>query len=331
VGLSSSPSSGSKPKGALPEDIRRALRSNYNPEKSSIRPLSSPCSSSSSCNSPIRITSLLTPHERERDADSPDEYFYNAPLMVQHNDGLFRDKLSNLYGQMLPQCGGGVFLDLGSSWVSHLPSEPYPSEVWLHGMNEEELDRNKAGTGWKIVRSFNDPNDELNAALLSRDTPNNRVSFPAQSCLLPEIPDDSVDLVGVCAAFQYFRFPERVAGEILRVLKPNGRCVVSFSNRMFSSKAIRAWKSSTSDNERVRYVSNVLQDGAILRRVQNNDEDDDCCEARLVVERTVMEGSTKAALALPLSIMMGRRLVEDPFLAVVVRKQMTTDIEEQQN
>jgi ubiquinone/menaquinone biosynthesis C-methylase UbiE len=40
----------------------------------------------------------------------------------------------------------------------------------------------------------------------------------------------------------------KVFEEIGRVLKPNGRCCVSFSNRMFPTKAILAWRMSSNED-----------------------------------------------------------------------------------
>mmetsp|Transcript_17671 Transcript_17671/g.51432 ORF Transcript_17671/g.51432 Transcript_17671/m.51432 type:complete len:293 (-) Transcript_17671:563-1441(-) len=220
----------------------------------------------------VLLRSLLTPADRSRAADAPDEYFYDAPMMTQHNDDRFRAELSSLYASVLPPDGGGTFLDLGSSWVSHLPDDPQPARVWLHGMNAEELERNPAGNGWRIARSFNDDvvrvgADSADADLLASEGRGEEEIFDASSPplprLLPEIPPDSVDVVGICAAFQYWRFPERVAAEILRVLKPGGTVVVSFSNRMFSSKAVGAW-TRRNDAERIEYVAEVLERGAAL-------------------------------------------------------------------
>lgn len=52
-----------------------------------------------------------------------------------------------------------------------------------------------------------------------------------------------------CAAcprsVQYMQQPERVFAEIYRVLKPGGVVIMSFSNRMFYTKAIQAWRDAT--------------------------------------------------------------------------------------
>ena len=241
-------------------------------------------------------------------------------MLVQHNDDAFRSKLSALYSEVLPAGGGGTFLDLGSSWVSHLPDEPRPTNVWLHGMNQEELDRNPAGNGWKIVKSFND-SDEINQKLLASVAggTSGDNSITTNSMLLPEIPDGSVDVVGICAAFQYWRFPERVVGEILRVLKPGGSCVVSFSNRMFASKAVGAWSKRTAHRDRLQYVCDVLMNGA--RSTETSSDEVQKTTYGLKVERTLSDGSMAAAIIAPISMMLGYQPLGDPFMAVVANKQ----------
>ena len=44
---------------------------------------------------------------------------------------------------------------------------------------------------------------------------------------------------------QYLQQPERVIREVHRVLKPGGVCIFTFSNRMFYSKAIAAWRDAS--------------------------------------------------------------------------------------
>ena len=56
--------------------------------------------------------------------------------------------------------------------------------------------------------------------------------------------DEEFDLCTIAVSVQYLTPPVKVFGEIARVLKPNGKCCVSFSNRMFPTKAILAWRMS---------------------------------------------------------------------------------------
>ena len=56
---------------------------------------------------------------------------------------------------------------------------------------------------------------------------------------------NTFDAVLCCASVQYMQQPECVFAEILRVLKPDGVCIVTFSNRLFYEKAIRAWRNNS--------------------------------------------------------------------------------------
>jgi SAM-dependent methyltransferase len=48
--------------------------------------------------------------------------------------------------------------------------------------------------------------------------------------------DASFNAVLCCVSVQYLQQPERVFSEIYRVLKPQGVCIISFSNRLYSTK-----------------------------------------------------------------------------------------------
>ncbi|MEB3321405.1 MAG: methyltransferase domain-containing protein, partial [Synechococcaceae cyanobacterium] len=148
---------------------------------------------------------------------------------VQHLDGAFRTRLTRLYRECLPS--GTVLLDLMSSWVSHLPEELRYGQVIGHGLNARELEANpRLDRHW--VQDLNhDP-------------------------LLP-LADASIDAALIVAGWQYLRHPEQVAEELLRVVRPGGRLIVAFSNRLFFQKAPRVWLES-SDRDRLIVVAKVL-------------------------------------------------------------------------
>ena len=52
----------------------------------------------------------------------------------------------------------------------------------------------------------------------------------------------SVDVVCCALSVQYLQFPAAVFEEFARVLDEGGHLIVSFSNRMFPTKAVRAWR-----------------------------------------------------------------------------------------
>ncbi len=66
---------------------------------------------------------------------------------------------------------------------------------------------------------------------------------------------NTFDAVVCCVSVQYMQQPERVFAEIHRVLKPGGVCIMTFSSRLFYSKAIQGWR----DNSAYGRVSLVKQ------------------------------------------------------------------------
>ena len=109
-----------------------------------------------------------------------------------------------------------------SSWVSHLPEDINYSKVSAQGMNKVELEANPQLTDF-IVQNLN----------------TNQV-LPYQ--------DEEFDLCTIAVSVQYLTSPVKVFGDIARVLKPNGKCCVSFSNRLFPTKAILAWRLSSNED-----------------------------------------------------------------------------------
>jgi len=69
--------------------------------------------------------------------------------------------------------------------------------------------------------------------------------------------DASIDAALIVAGWQYLQFPEAVACELLRVLRPGGTLIVAFSNRMFLQKATRVW-SEGDDRSHLLTVAQVL-------------------------------------------------------------------------
>jgi len=168
---------------------------------------------------------MLQPTQRTKLDESNDLQFYEQPRFVTHVDAGFIDQLTELYRQRLqPQ---SRVLDLMSSWVSHLPPELELAHVEGHGMNADELARNPRLDHY-FVQNLN------------------------QTQLLP-LSDQSFDAVLNAVSVQYLQRPEAVFAEICRILKPDGLCIVSFSNRMFYQKAIQAWREG-SESDRVNLV-----------------------------------------------------------------------------
>ena len=161
----------------------------------------------------IELGLLARAFDRQDDGD--DLGFYAPPRLVTHIDEAAVGALTSLYRDSIP--AGGRVLDLMSSWVSHLPDDVAYAEVVGHGMNPEELAANPRLDRW-FVQNLNDVPD------LSEE-------------------DARYDAVLICVGVQYLQHPLAVLREVRRVLKPEGRVVISFSNRCFPTKAVAVWRS----------------------------------------------------------------------------------------
>ncbi len=172
---------------------------------------------------------LLQAKQRTKLDDSDDSLFYSFPRFVTHVDEGFIDQLTNLYRDRLQP--HTRILDMMSSWVSHLPEEIEFSHVEGHGMNEEELAKNRLLNHYFVQ----DLNKDLKIPL----------------------PDKDFDAVLNCASIQYLQYPDAIFYEIHRILKPGGIAIISFSNRMFYQKAISAWRDN-SEEGRVELVKSYF-------------------------------------------------------------------------
>lgn len=210
---------------------------------------------------------VLSPADRRKLDEADDALFYGEPRFVQHLDGAFRSRLTSLYRREIP--AGATVLDLMSSWVSHLPEDVAYAEVIGQGLNERELQANPR---------------------LSRFWVQNLNSDQA----LP-LAADSVDAALMVAGWQYLQYPEAIAAELLRIVRPEGVLIVAFSNRLFAQKAPQIWLNG-SDRDRLTTVATVLMAQGWP-------------QPRLVAEATRAEG--------PLGWIGGSG---DPFLAVIARK-----------
>ena len=173
--------------------------------------------------------SVLSVDQRRKLDESDDALFYAEPRFVQHLDGGFRSRLTELYRERIPPCA--VVLDLMSSWVSHLPDDVTYEEVIGHGLNAAELQANpRLDRHW--LQNLNTDQQ------------------------LP-LPDASVDATLIVAGWQYLQQPEAIAAELLRITRPAGQVIVAFSNRMFFTKAPQIWTDG-SDRDHLAYVAEVL-------------------------------------------------------------------------
>jgi SAM-dependent methyltransferase len=157
----------------------------------------------------------LYPEFFKRVDETPDELFYQIPrLQVSHIDEGADKAAYNIYNELLSD--NSDILDLMAGWESHLPNK-FRSVVGL-GLNLRELENNPLITE-SLVYDLN-RSDQL---------PFETNQFDGAVCTV---------------SVQYMTRPDETFAEVARSLKPGAPFIVTFSNRMFPSKAVLAWRSS---------------------------------------------------------------------------------------
>jgi len=165
-----------------------------------------------------------------RDDETPDSVFYQTPRFVEPLDRVAATTVEDLYERLIPR--GARVLDLMAGADSHLRAEFGLEGITGLGISSEELRANNALSD-RVVH-------DLNAD--------------------PHLPfdDNEFDAVVHTVSVEYLTRPIEVFREVSRVLRPNGRFVVVFSNRMFPPKAVRIWK-RTDEAERVDLVKKFFE------------------------------------------------------------------------
>jgi SAM-dependent methyltransferase len=153
--------------------------------------------------------------------ETPDRGFYDQPRFVQHIDDDAIAGVTDAIRRHVPP--GADLLDLMSSWVSHLPpaAELPLGRVAGLGMNAAELVANPRLSEW-IVHDLN------------------------RGGRLPYA-DAAFDAVVITVSIQYLTRPVKTLREVARVLRPGGVVLISFSDRMFPTKAVRGWQETAAD------------------------------------------------------------------------------------
>ena len=172
----------------------------------------------------------FSPQHFERMDEDDDRVFYVQPRKVVHIDDSAIAAVGRLFRELVPP--DSVVLDLMSSWRSHWPTGHTKARLVGLGLNREEMEDN--------------PDlDEVVVHDVNRDT---------------ELPfnDDTFDAVAITVSVQYLTRPVDTFGEVNRILKPGGVFIVSFSNRMFPTKAVYIWRAS-SDRGRVDLVGTYME------------------------------------------------------------------------
>lgn len=156
----------------------------------------------------------LRPEFFRRADESDDELFYQFPRLVTHIDDGAIAKVGAIYASLLPV--GGEILDLMASWRSHIPVSVSPKRLVGLGLNQAEMADNPALS-------------EIVVHNVNRE---------------PRLPlaDESFDGVVMTVSVQYLVRPIETFAEVGRILRPHAPFIVTFSNRMFPTKAIALWQ-----------------------------------------------------------------------------------------
>jgi len=177
------------------------------------------------------VSRVLSDADRQKIDTNDDTHFYDLPRFVTHADDAFTSRLTTVYESEITP-GERVF-DAMSSWVSFLPDIPLEWVVG-HGLNEAELEANDCLDEY-FLQDFNS----------DRTLP---------------LEENSFDVVCCALSVQYLQYPGDVFSEFGRVLTSDGTVIVSFTNRMFPTKAIQAWRTRSMD-ERAALVEEYVVAG----------------------------------------------------------------------
>ena len=166
----------------------------------------------------------------ERIDEGNDALFYGEPRLVVHIDDDAIEQIGRIFEEFLP--ANGVILDLMSSWRSHLPADFVKARMVGLGLNAVEMRENPQLDDFVV----HDVNKE------------------------PRLPFDDARFDGVIltVSVQYLTRPVEVLRDVCRILRPGCPLVITFSNRMFPTKAVRIWQ-GCSDEQRMTLVKLYLQ------------------------------------------------------------------------
>ncbi len=168
--------------------------------------------------------------------ETPDTKFYTDPRFTEHVDDNAVQLMTKFIKEDVLKEKDAV-LDLCSSWTSHI-SQDTAKEYQLTriaglGMNEQELKSNPILSDY-VVQDLN-------------TSPELKLPYE----------DSSFNVVLCQLSIDYLIHPLNVMKEIGRVLKPGGKVVILFSNRLFLSKAVGLW-TGKDDLDHVYTVASYL-------------------------------------------------------------------------
>lgn len=178
--------------------------------------------------------------------ESNDELFYAEPRFVVHIDDGAIFLVKSLIDDYIKD--NAVVLDLMSSWRTHWPEGKSKQKIIGLGLNSEEMT----------------DNPDLDEVVVQNLNKNYELPFD----------DQYFDAVVITVSVQYLVNPFAVFREIHRVLKSEGVFLVTFSNRMFHTKAVNVWK-DTEEASRMELVKFYMEQiggfKAIYTKLMNPD------------------------------------------------------------
>jgi SAM-dependent methyltransferase len=145
--------------------------------------------------------------------ESDDELFYQFPRMVVHIDDGAIATVGEIYASLIPP--ESEILDLMSSWRSHIPASMATKRVVGVGLNRAEMENNPALTDIVVHNVNREPRMPL--------------------------ADESFDGAVMTVSVQYLTRPIELFADVGRVLRRGAPFIVTFSNRMFPTKAVALW------------------------------------------------------------------------------------------
>jgi SAM-dependent methyltransferase len=184
-------------------------------------------------------------HYWQRVDETTDSTFYVDPRLVVHVDDHFIATLGRYFAEHLPP--RATLLDLMSSYKTHLPPDYERGRMFGLGLNKVEMQSNNQLDEF-IIHDLN------------------------QNPLLP-YPDATFDAVLNTVSVQYLTRPLEIFREVARVLKPGGQHIVSFSNRMFPTKAVQLWR-ELGELERVALVKQYFTEADLFEPPEEFEEID---------------------------------------------------------
>jgi SAM-dependent methyltransferase len=181
----------------------------------------------------------FSPEYFQREDERDDQLFYAEPRLVVHIDEGAIATVGKLFRDFIPP--DSEVLDLMSSWRSHWPSGHPKQRLVGLGMNAVEMADNPDLDDYLVYDINADP------------------TLPFE--------DESFDAVVITVSVQYLTSPIETFQQVNRILRPSGIFIVTFSNRMFPTKAVRVWR-STSDRGHLELVATYMQHAGDFEEVK---------------------------------------------------------------